>query len=254
MPSSSPSEKNRLAQELEPTRVLESVRAMVRLRKLPLEAERDVEHALSRVPPESQFLFSWAVQDAGVPLGRASERLMSVFLFCAAVNLADDLADGDCDYLEPRTAPGVQFLLQALACLPLTRSDLTSAEMALISIALTRAASGQCLEVRGRTRSALEYLEVADLIAGAQYSAYFRILWGGTALFGEAERVGALIGRLALIYTDLASQDPRLLGLEPEEKFEVMRAGRLSLAELESHRHLVSVRRFVELVRTRLGL
>jgi hypothetical protein len=232
--------------DLNPSQIALRVGGMIRLRKFPREAEEDILRALAEVSPQSQELFSWAAHDADLPLGRAIERLMTVLLLSAAVNLADDLADGDCDYLEPRVGPGILFLLSTLSTLPLMRSDLKIEDVSLVAIGLARAASGQSLEVRGHTRSALEYLQVADLIAGAQYCAYFRLIWAGTALEVHAERVGALLGRLAIIYTDLASHDPRLVELPPEDSHEVRRTARLSLADLRNYAHLSSVSRFIE--------
>jgi hypothetical protein len=92
-------------------------------RRLPAVAEEDVRIALDQVHPESQVLLNRAAEDARVPAASAIERLCCLWVLAAAVNLADDLADGDCDYLSPRVAPGVAFLLQSLAGVFAARHD-----------------------------------------------------------------------------------------------------------------------------------
>jgi len=91
-----------------------AIRALVFLR-LPAQAERDVEAALGRVSPSSQVFLIGAAQDGGVPDEQAVERLACLWVAASSVNLTDDIADGDCDYLPARVAPGVGFLLQSLA-------------------------------------------------------------------------------------------------------------------------------------------
>lgn len=234
---------------LSPERVREKVLRTLRLRRLPQEAEGDVERALDKVTLSSQRLFCFAALDAELPAGTALERLTVVYLLSAAVNLADDCADGDCDYLEPPLAPGVLFLLQSLALLPLSRSDLSQDTLGAASVALARAAAGQSLEVRKKTRSAEEYLEVADLIAGEQVAAYLRILWDGTRLEARASSLGRTLGRAGLIFTDLESQDPRLLTVEAAEQKRVFGALESALAELEEESSLRSMAEFVALAR-----
>lgn len=224
-------------------------------RNLPDRAVADARTALLRVPPESQILFARAAEDARLPAGTALERLAAIWILNAAVNLADDLADGECDYLEPAVAPGVAFLLQALALLPLSRARLSSRALEDCSIALTRAASGQSLEVRGWIRDAEQYLRVADLIAGDQYIAYLRVLWDGTLLEDRAENIGLRMGRIGILLTDLDSEDRRFFGLEQQERRLVLSSIRRALRDLEKHAtSSSSARLFVDFASERLTL
>ena len=222
------------------------VLSVLHFRDLPRRARDDVRIALTRIPPESQSIFLWAAEDAHLTAGTALERLAAVWFLNAAVNLADDLADGDCDYLEPRVGPGVAFLLQALALLPLARSNLTAACWEDCSIALTRAAAGQSLEVRGLISDAEDYLRIADAIAGQQYAAYFRLLWDGSELETRAVRVGSLIGRVCIVLTDLDSMDGRLFRLTTPERANILEVCRDALVELKEHAACTSVLRFSE--------
>jgi hypothetical protein len=176
---------------------------------LPKLAEVDVQAAIDRVPEASQSLLIQAAEDAGLPDSIAVERLASLWVMAAAVNLADDLADGDCDYLPARVAPGVSFLLQALATTLAARGRVSAAGIEASSLALTRAAAGQSLEVRMEGWTAPQYLEVAELIAGQQYGAYFRLLWEGTRWEESSFAIGRDVGVVGIAMTDVASHDRR---------------------------------------------
>lgn len=232
----------------QPAEVRELVESTLGFRALPPQAERDVWAALQRVPADSQALFIWAAEDAALERGTALERLACLWLLNAAVNVADDLADGDCDYLDARVAPGVAFLLQALALLPAARGSLALRCFEDCSIALTRAAAGQSLEVRRRAWGAADYLLVADLIAGEQYAAYLRLLWDGTVLESRALEIGRLIGRVGIVVTDLRSRDVRLFDLPDVDRSSVLHLCNGALAELEAA-GVRSVKRFAEFAR-----
>jgi len=209
------------------------VRAL-RFCDLPAEAERDVARALERVPPESQELLIRAAAEADLLQVLAIERLCCLTVCAASVNLADDLADGDCHYLEPRTAPGVSFLLQSLAAALAARGGVSAAGLDRFWVLLAKAAGGQSLEVRTVTWGEARYREVAGLIAGEQYAAYLRLLWDGTALEPSALELGSAVGTLALVYSDLDSGDRRFFELGPAEQAAVLDSCLALSSKLES--------------------
>jgi hypothetical protein len=219
-----------------------AIRALVFLR-LPAQAERDVEAALGRVSPSSQVFLIGAAQDGGVPDEQAVERLACLWVAASSVNLTDDIADGDCDYLPARVAPGVGFLLQSLAMSLAIRGGVSTVALGQYSIALSRAAAGQSLEVRTDQWKAESYIEVAQLIAGEQYAAYFGILWDGTAWAERATQVGQLIGLIGLAATDVASRDRRFSSLTGGDKQLVLGRCRSALTELNAL-PLPSLKRF----------
>jgi hypothetical protein len=215
-----------------PSDVRAAVLHTLAFRRLPTVAERDVYAALERVDPASQQLLIQAAEDAALNVRVALERLSCLWMLAATVNLADDLADGDCDYLEPRVAPGVSFLLHALSGVCAARSELSPAAWADYSEYLAQAAAGQCLEVRAARLDAAGYLEIARLIAGRQYAAYLRILWDGSRLADRALPLGLALGTVGLVMTDVVSNDRRLTEMRHEERETVLKRAAASLDEL----------------------
>ncbi|MGK3990163.1 hypothetical protein WME99_44375 [Sorangium sp. So ce136] len=169
--------------------------------------------------------FSYA---AGAEAGLSREILLTrgaavFFSFCAA-NLADDLADGDCTYLEAptRTGPTVQFILQSFAFAMLARGAVPPDVIARAGADLVAAGGAQLIELRTTTWTATTAREVAEGIAGLQYAAYLRILWAGTPLEPAAPRAGRALGIAAHVAQDLTSGDPRIHSLAQGDRREVM--------------------------------
>jgi hypothetical protein len=191
--------------------------------RLPAQAEADVQVALDRVQPQSQILLIQAAEDAGLPDAVAIERLCSLWMMSAAVNLADDLADGDCDYLPLPVAPGVSFLLQSLATALAARGEISATCLEECALGLTRAAAGQSLEVRPGGWEAGRYLRVAELIAGEQYGAHLRLLWEGTPWEKRAFAIGRDIGVVGIALTDVTSNDRRFRTMTRDDRETVLR-------------------------------
>jgi len=192
-----------------------------------------------------------AAEDRRVPDAIAMDRLSCLWVTAAAVNLADDLADGDCDYLEPRVAPGISYLLQSFADIFAARGEVSSAGLQAYSMAMARAAAGQSLEVRTSSWNAERYLAVAELIAGQQYAAYFRLLWDGTAGEKESAAIGLAVGTVGILLTDLHSADHRFISMPHVEQELVIARGREAVGSLVRY-ELPSLRRFAELAVTTL--
>jgi hypothetical protein len=226
-----------------PEFVRRSIECTLSFLRLPERAELDVLQALDRVSPAGQKLLIQLAEDARVPDSVAIERLSCLWVSAAAINLADDLADGDCDYLEPRVGPGVSFLLQALSTACATRAGVTLRCLEEHSVAMTRAASGQSLEVRTCDWDAAGYLEVAALIAGEQYAAHLRLLWDGTLCQERAQTVGRMLGAVGLLVSDLASADRRFFGMSASDQAAVLQYCR-ALVRTMSDYDMVGLRQF----------
>ena len=85
---------------------------MLRRHQLPEVCERDLLAALHATSREILTLLYEAGHEAGLERAPLLGRTAALFFLCATGNLADDLADGDCDYFEsPRLASGAQYLL-----------------------------------------------------------------------------------------------------------------------------------------------
>jgi hypothetical protein len=200
----------------------EALRAL-RQHGLPEEAERDVLAAMEAGRPGPLALLYAVGAEAG--LGRAVLlRRAGLFLCSCAANLADDLADGECTYLEQpqRLGPGVQFALQSLCLATLARAELPAPVLAEAAEDMVTAAGLQVLEVRTAAWTAPRFKQVAEGIAGQQWALYLRVLWEGTARAGRAVAVGRSLGVAAHVAEDVRSLDPRFHGMPEEDRREVL--------------------------------
>jgi hypothetical protein len=210
------------------------MRAVV-LTHLPAMAERDVVLAIEQVRPDTQEFFSQCAADAALSYETGLERLACIWAWAAAVNLADDLADDECAYLENRVGPGVCFLLQNLAGTLGARGSLSAQCSERASLAMVRAAAGQSLEVRARDWTGDTYLAVASMIAGEQYSAYLQMLWHESLFADSAAVCGVDVGTVGLTVTDLESADRRFLGMSEAHRQLVVSHNRRAVARLKQH-------------------
>ncbi len=166
--------------------------------------------------------------DAGAEAGLLRQTLLTraaaIYLKYCAANLADDLMDGDCTYLsEPiRIGPCAQFILQNLFFHVLAEAEMPHTVLAAATRELVTGAGPQHLEVRTTQWTAPLYREVADGIAGRQWSAYLQILWSDTPLADRAVTVGMNLGRAVLVWEDIHSHDPRYATLPEADKREII--------------------------------
>lgn len=188
-------------------------------------AQRDVLRALEAARNGGPLDLLY---DCGAEAGLEREVLLSrgaaIFFSFAAGNLADDIADGECTYLEEpvRTGPCVQFILQNLFFSTAAGAAVTPTVLQSVAADLARAAGPQLLEVRTREWTAEGTRRVAEAIAGLQYCAYLRLLWAGTALEACAPSVGIALGVACHVARDLATSDPRMATLSPTHALEIV--------------------------------
>lgn len=194
-------------------------------------ADREAVAALEAARQDAllQLLYE-AGHEAGLAREDLLERAVGCFLSYAAGNLADDLIDGECDYLEDpiRLGPSTQFLLQHASQLAWLRSKAPREALARAADQLARAAGPNHVEVRTTRWTADVFRLVGEAISGRQWAAYLEVLWGGTALEGRAGRVGVAMGAVGHLAEDVRSEDVRWTSLPPEEK-EAVRRWALSL-------------------------
>ena len=176
--------------------------------------------------------FALAGEDAKLDFATTCERAAALALLQASINLADDLSDGDCDYLqEPiRRAPGTQILLQSLAFLHLLEQGIGVRVLASLSGDIVSAASAQQLEVRTQswTLDAFEYC--TDGFAARPYAGYLEVIWCSTPLAGRARDIGTRAGFAAHVAGDIESRDRRYETLTPAEHASLLAT---TLAHLE---------------------
>jgi len=196
----------------------EALRTLRRL-ALPEEAERDLVAALEATRREALQLLWAAAAEAGLARDAIARRGTALLFSYAAGNLADDLIDGDCDYLTPavRLAPGAQYLLQNLFVA--TAADAVAPEaLARCGRELALAAAQQQVEVRTTEWTAERYRTVGEAIAGRQWGAYLALMTAGTAWEARAARLGACAGIAGHVAEDARSRDPRFWSMSEAER------------------------------------
>ena len=179
-------------------------------------AERDVVGALeaARRNGPLDLLYDCGAE-AHLPRPALLTRGAAIFFSYAAGNLADDVADDDCTYLdEPvRTGPCVQFILQNLFFSTALRAQVKADVLDEVVALLARAGGPQLLEVRTRRWTMDLARAVGESIAGLQYAAYLRFLWADTTLESRARAVGLALGVAGHVAKDVATKDPRVASL-----------------------------------------
>jgi hypothetical protein len=210
---------------------------VLRRQSFPEECERDLLAILEAGRPGPLTLLYEAGYEAGLDRDRLLARTAAIYIGFCAGNLADDLADGDVDYLaEPlRQAPGAQYLLHSLSFAELAASGLPSAAIECGARTLARSSSLQQIEVRTRVWTAARYLEVGESIAGLQWQAYLYLLWHGTPLEARAQEVGTAGGFVGFVISDLSARDPRLLSLTTDDRALVTSAMNAVMEKLRQH-------------------
>jgi hypothetical protein len=163
----------------------------------------------------AQFYYELAV-DGGLSPQQLRRRTTPVMLQFAAVQLADDLADGDCSYLpDPgRIGAGCQWTLHHLYAGALVEADLQSDTLSKIAAAFVMVGSAQQEEVRSQQWDLARARRAAIGLNGHQHEAYFTIVLAGTPHEGLAP-VGRDFGVALHMVGDRVSRDPRWQQLDP---------------------------------------
>lgn len=183
--------------------------------QFPEASRRDLLAVFEAALPGPLGLLYDAGAEAGLPRPTLLARAAAIYIKYCTVNLCDDLSDGDCTYLSDpvRIGPCAQFLLQNLFFHLLGELDLPKSVFAAVTRDIVIGAGLQDLELRTSQWTAPLYCEVADGIAGRQWTAYLQILWCGTPFAERATPIGMNLGRAVLGWEDIASHDPRFTTL-----------------------------------------
>ncbi len=216
---------------------LEAVRLLLR-EQLPEVSQADIVAALKAGRPGPLAFLYEAGAEAGLPDQKLLTRAAAIYFNFCAGNLADDLMDGDCTYLtEPfRLGPCVQYILQSLCFRTLLEAELPARTLDSVTRELVLAAGQQLIEVRTKQWGATVFREVAEGIAGRQWSAYLQILWCDTPLSGSALAVSMNAGLAGHVVKDISSRDPRYTTLPEADKREVIAWARVAAQALREQR------------------
>lgn len=230
----------------------QTLRRLMRL-ALPDVARRDVMAALeaARQDPLLQLLYE-AGHEAGLRDTALLDRAAGCFCAYAAGNVADDLVDGDCDYLEPavRLAPTVQWILQHLATVLLVEGGVPAPALAGAAERWARAAGPQQVEVRTTSWTA-DVFRLVAAVASEQWAAHLTALWSATPLALLADDVGRAMGFAAHVAEDVRSRDRRFGSMPAADRAAIVEDAERALGVLERS-GLRAARFVVEAVRPAL--
>jgi hypothetical protein len=191
---------------------------------LPEMSQEDLLAALTAGRPGPLAFLYEAGAEVSLPHQQLVSRATAIYFFFCAGNLSDDLSDGDCTYLtEPsRLGPCTQLTLQNLFFQTLLEADLPSRTLSQAIRELIQAVGQQHIELRTKQWTASVFREVAEGIAGRQWSAYLQILWCDTKLASRAATIGMNAGTAAHVALDIKSQDPRYTTMPEADKREIV--------------------------------
>jgi hypothetical protein len=197
---------------------------IVHRQSLPVVSRRELMAVLRAGRPGTLAFSYEAGIESGLDNSEVLARSAAIYLLACAVNLTDDLADGDCTYLEGGVGSGVcvQAILLQLSFCVLLQAAVPTRVLVRMSHDLVAAAGAQLIEMKTRTWRASNFRAVANGIGGRLFSAYLRALWSGTRLAHRASRVGMNLGRAVVVWEDMSSRDNRFLSLPKADRREVV--------------------------------
>lgn len=198
-------------------------------------ARADVAATLAVLDPGFAELMRSFAAVALVDRRELRTRCMAVLLQFAAVQLADDLADGDCHYLPDarRRGPGAQWLLQHLCTLALSATRIDRDSMKRAAECFARVGAAQQDEVHAATWDARRAEAAARGLNGEQYAAYLTWLWSGTDWQDRARPIGLDFGLCLHVATDRQSGDRRFMQLDAAERGNLLQLASEALSNLE---------------------
>lgn len=170
-------------------------------------------------PGPLTFLYM-AGRDARLPESEILVRATGIFFIFCAGQLADDLIDDECTYLDRpwKLGPCLQFILHHLAGACLARASISKEVMEEANLQLAIAAGAQPLEFFADRFDFDLFRRIGEGIAGREWVGYLTILWAGTHLASRAARVGAPLGAAAYVALDVQSDDARFTSMSSDDQ------------------------------------
>jgi hypothetical protein len=162
--------------------------------------------------------------EARVDPATALARATGVHFNIVALQVMDDIADGDCAYISPPEGAGTaaQYVLQNLSYAALLEGGLPALLLRDIASELAGGGSAQSLEVRTGRFSSAAARSMATGFGGRHYAAYFRLMLHGSKYEADAAALGHATGVGVAVSSDLASKDPRVMTLSSTERSELI--------------------------------
>ncbi len=170
---------------------------------------------------------------SGLPHQAALTRCLPLLFQHCAIHLADDLADGDCDYLEAPQQQGTTALysLQQAYCQHLLALPLSTPTMAAIQSDLLAVGLAQHQELATQHWDLQNAQTMAEGLNGRQFRAYFRICSDEQQNENMAQ-LGYAFGVSNHLANDIRSRDVRFWSLSGQEQAQIKAWGRVYLAQI----------------------
>lgn len=185
--------------------------------------ERSLRSALALAsPPIIQLQYELALY-SGLSHEQSCARALPILLQNCAIHLADDIADGDCDYLSLPQAATALYTLQQLTSLSL--SELNLAESQVFLRLLVQVGDAQHQEIATERWDLQKARSAALGLNGAQFSAYFYLASAGTNHAGKLRDLGCSFGIVNHLANDMKSHDARVMTLPEEEQTKLLEWG-----------------------------
>jgi hypothetical protein len=202
------------------------------------ESQNDLVAALEAGNPGPLTFLYEAGAEAKLSPKEIVDRAVAIFFCFCALNLCDDLSDGDCSYFsEPyRTGPCADFLLQVLFFELLGRIELPRSTLRSVLNDLFEAGGAQLIELRNKKWTAPVSRLVGEGIGGRQWSAYMQILWSGTSFSRRAPAIGMNIGFATYVFEDIQSGDRRFVALSRAHKRQMLEWAASAVGALRAER------------------
>ncbi|HEX4476733.1 MAG TPA: hypothetical protein VH142_16710 [Polyangiaceae bacterium] len=201
------------------------------------EMVRDVLSCFRAADPNfSRFLWA-AGNDAELDRSELLARCSAIFFQYVAVQLSDDLSDGDCTYLpDPqREGPALLLVLQHLFYLAAANAGVPTAVLADAAGRFLFVGAAQVREVRLDEWNLERARAAAAGLNAKQFAAYLHILWWGTPLASRAESIGQDLGVAVHVASDARSGDRRFSSLSTRDRRALVRWAALAAKKLERH-------------------
>ena len=183
----------------------------------------DVEATLRKVDPDFAAFYHALACDAGLEDDTAADRAAAALLQFASVQLADDLADGDCTYLPDaqRTGPGCAWLLHHLFFVAARRGGVPASALEEAARDLAAVGAAQQIEVRTSRWDLAGARAAAIGLNASQHRAYFRLVLAGSPLGSGAAEAGYDFGFALHVCGDRLKGDQRWSNLDEPARQEL---------------------------------
>jgi len=181
-------------------------------------AREDLYAVLVRKDTGLEMLMRKLMQHVEMESGQIEQRILPIVIQQCLIHLADDMADGDCDYLSIEKASTTLCSLFNLSALLLLEVNLSPETCKRFYQLMAGVGILQHEEIRISHWTLEETRKAAFDLGGAVYAGYFSLALDGTSLADEAESLGRHFGIASFVARDIQTDDARYLDLDQQER------------------------------------